>query len=244
MKYWISKHGDHGLAIEFEATVSIAMSQRVQTYYRRLQKAALPAVIAIIPAFCSLTIEYAPELTTFEELSLLLSSLLDTLNPDSLERISQRVLVVPVCYQEPYNLDLNSLSEQCHLSPEEVIAKHTRPDYYIHALGFLPGFPYLGGLDQQLRTPRLSQPRLKTPKGSVGIAGEQTGIYPLDSPGGWNIIGRTPLILFDPSRDDPIPFHAGDWIRFEAISFHEFQVISQAIAIGEYEYQWFKETTP
>ena len=133
------------------------------------------------------------------------------------------VVEIPVFYGGSYGEDLKDVAAHAGLTEEEVIKLHSSVDYNIYMLGFLPGFPYLGGLDPKLFTPRLDNPRTKIPEGSVGIGGEQTGIYPLESPGGWRLIGRTPLKLYDPDREQPFLYQAGDYIRFVPITAEEYE---------------------
>jgi KipI family sensor histidine kinase inhibitor len=121
---------------------------------------------------------------------------------------------IPVCYGLEYGPDLDAVAAHCGLSPDEVIARHTAAEYRVYMLGFSPGFPYLGGLDPNIAAPRRETPRIKVPAGSVGIAGMQTGIYPLESTGGWQIIGRTPMRLFDPGLEEPCLLRPGDRLRF------------------------------
>ena len=135
------------------------------------------------------------------------------------------MVTIPVCYGGDYGPDLAFVAQHAGLSEREVIRRHTAPKYRIYMLGFLPGFPYLGGLDPALFTPRLQNPRTAIPAGSVGIGGQQTGIYPVASPGGWQLIGRTPLKLFDPDR--PLRYAAGDRIRFAAITPQQFETLAQ-----------------
>jgi inhibitor of KinA len=135
----------------------------------------------------------------------------------------QRILEIPVCYAKPFAPDLETLALQNQLTTEEVIQLHTAKVYRVYMIGFLPGFAYMGKVDHRIAAPRKSQPRTNIPAGSVGIAGEQTGIYPLVSPGGWNIIGQTPLKLFDAARPDPVLFQPGDRVHFYSISQNEFE---------------------
>ena len=134
-------------------------------------------------------------------------------------------MTIPVCYGGDFGPDLAFVAKHAGLTEAEVIRRHTGRDYRIYMLGFLPGFPYLGGLDPRLFTPRLQNPRTAIPAGSVGIGGEQTGIYPVASPGGWQLIGRTPLDLFDPER--PPRYAAGDCIRFTAITAEQFAKLAE-----------------
>ncbi len=134
-----------------------------------------------------------------------------------------RLLEVPVCYDKEFALDLETVARQSGLAPNDVVARHAAGPYDVRCVGFTPGFPFLGGLPAKLATPRREKPRTLVPAGSVGIGGAQTGIYPLPSPGGWNIIGRTPLLLFDLTRDPAALLRAGDRVRFVAISREEFE---------------------
>ncbi|MEM7186759.1 MAG: 5-oxoprolinase subunit PxpB [Bacteroidota bacterium] len=152
---------------------------------------------------------------------------------------SGHLVTLPVCYAEEFGWDLRELAASKGISIEEVVRRHTAPEYNVHFLGFLPGFPYLGGLDPSLATNRRSSPRPRIAKGSVGIGGSQTGVYPSESPGGWHIIGRTPLELFDPHRDPSTMINAGDRLKFEPISQSEFDLIEIEIKAGTY--QWKRE---
>jgi KipI family sensor histidine kinase inhibitor len=147
----------------------------------------------------------------------------------------KKVYEIPVCYGGAYGPDIETIASHAGLSVEEVIRIHASRDYLIYMLGFLPGFCYLGGLDERIHTPRLSNPRIKISAGSVGIGGSQTGIYPLDSPGGWQLMGMTPVKTYDPSRDTPILVEAGDYIRFVPIDEAEFQRIKALVDRGEYQ---------
>jgi KipI family sensor histidine kinase inhibitor len=140
-----------------------------------------------------------------------------------------RTIEIPVRYGGDYGEDLSYVARYCGLSEAEVIARHSGRDYRIYMLGFLPGFAYLGGMDPSLATPRLDTPRKAIPAGSVGIGGEQTGIYPLTSPGGWRLIGRTPLKPYDPRREPPILYRAGDFVRFRSVDNDEFEDIRASL---------------
>ena len=140
----------------------------------------------------------------------------------------QKVVEIPVLYSKEFGLDLDSVSNQTGLIVEEIIRLHTNKEYIVYTMGFTPGFPYLGGLDKKLAVPRLKKPRIKVEKGSVGITGTQTGIYPIESPGGWNIIGRTPIELFNSNSDSPSILKPGDKVKFfEITTFDEFDQINQ-----------------
>lgn len=140
---------------------------------------------------------------------------------------NKRVTNIPVCYDPLFGFDLETISDQRKISPAEIIRLHTSIDYNVYMIGFLPGFPYLGFVDDRISVARKSAPIAKVPAGSVGIAGRQTGIYPLDSPGGWQIIGRTPWKLFDANRTPPVELQPGDTVRFYEISYAEFTKLLQ-----------------
>ena len=147
---------------------------------------------------------------------------------------------IPVCYGGVFGPDIENVAKLAGLTVEEVIKIHSQEDYLIYMLGFLPGFTYLGGLDERIHTPRLANPRIKIPAGSVGIGGSQTGIYPLDSPGGWQLIGKTPVKTYDPLREPPILFEAGQYIRFVPVTEDEYYKIEDKISKGQYQYSIYK----
>lgn len=151
--------------------------------------------------------------------------------------ISSKLYVLPVCYADEFAPDLDFLAKELKLSKQQIIDLHTEPNYTIYFHGFLPGFLYLGGLPEALQYPRKKTPRLQIPKGSVGIGGKQTGIYPSESPGGWQLIGNCPLDLFDVHQHPPTPFQAGDQIQFESISKEAHQEIKQQVKEGKYQHQ-------
>ena len=171
-----------------------------------------------IPAYASLLVKYDPFLTDYAALCDRLRALEKRLSASVVQ--TGKIVEIPVCYGGVYGEDLPFVAKHAGLSEKEVVALHSGQPYRIYMLGFLPGFPYLGGLNERLHTPRLSTPRTKIPAGSVGIGGKQTGIYPMESPGGWQLIGRTPLTLFAPG--EPLPYAAGDRIRFVPIDEDEF----------------------
>lgn len=156
-------------------------------------------------------------------------------NLDKVEIPQPRIIEIPTLYGGDYGPDLPYVAEHNGITTEDVIKIHCSVDYLIYMLGFTPGFPYLGGMSEKIAAPRLSVPRTKIPAGSVGIAGKQTGIYPIESPGGWQLIGRTPLKLYDPKRQPPIVLQAGDYIRFVPISIDKYNEISELILQDSYK---------
>lgn len=194
-----------------------------------LKKHAFTGMIEAVPAYSSLTIHYnvvtvkksAKQQLAYEWVKETVESFLEQNAGDP--EIKMRLVRVPVCYDKEYGYDLDAIAFTKKLSIEEIIELHTAETYRIYLLGFLPGFPYMATLNEKLTMPRRSQPRLSLPAGSVGIAGRQTGIYPLDSPGGWQIIGRTPLQLFDAQNENPTLLRVGDTIQFYSITADEFK---------------------
>ena len=190
--------------------------------------------IETVPAYVSLTIYYDPVKVlanaslsgnyAFERVINYLKDL--PVNDEDIPITSSKPIIIPVCYGETYGPDIEEVARHNKLTIEEVIYLHSQPTYIVYMLGFLPGFPYMGGMNKSLATPRKKLPRKAVPVGSVGIAGEQTGIYPLQSPGGWQLIGRTPVNLFNPYNDSPTLLKAGDRIQFSPISESEFKEIS------------------
>ena len=215
--------GDTSLSVEFGSEISEAINRRIRAFGLALEAAAIPGVTELVPTYRSMMIHYNPEVIGYAALTARLTAVLGGL--DQIALPPSQVLEIPVLYGGEAGPDLAFVAEHAGLTPEEVIARHTKPEYLIYMLGFTPGFTYLGGLDERLFCPRLQTPRTRIPAGSVGIGGEQTGIYPLDSPGGWQLIGRTPLRLFTPASGGQLPYAAGDRIRFVPITPEQFRVI-------------------
>jgi inhibitor of KinA len=219
-KYELRPLGDRALTIELGATVSAAVTARVRMLADKLWKTRIPGVRELVPAFCSLTVHYDPLVlrdatgnrTAFDVLSVWLAEILS--QEDDAVPEPMHLVEVPVCYGGEYGEDIEVICAAHDLTIEELIALHSAPTYFVGMLGFAPGFPYLGGMDARLITPRRATPRPRVARGSVAIGGEHTGIYPFELPGGWHIIGRTPLTLFDLAHDPPSLFAVGDQVRF------------------------------
>lgn len=213
--------GDRALVIEYGDRSSPELSARIAAAARQLRGSPPPGVLDLVPAYTTLTLHFDPAAigggdNPFEALAEQVGAWLNqepgTATPPS------RLVEIPVCYGGAYGEDLEALARQHDLSTAEVIAIHSGAEYTVHMLGFVPGFAYLGGLDPRLVTARRDTPRPRVPAGTLGIGGEHTGIYPLDVPGGWQLIGRTPLRLFTPQHDPPCLLNAGDRVRFLPIS--------------------------
>lgn len=223
LAYQILPAGDRAVNITFERRVSGAINQQILQLQQRLAETQIAGITGFLPAFRTLTIFYEPAQISFSQLKKAVNTAI--LDGHQVAESTVKQVHIPVCYDAEFGPDLETVATQAHLSITDVIARHSQPNYLIYMLGFLPGFAYLGGLDPALATPRLATPRLKIAPGSVGIAGEQTGMYPIESPGGWQIIGRTPLRLFQPESEHPFYYQAGDYIHFDAISRREYDNI-------------------
>lgn len=231
--------GDSALHVTFEEKINRKVNEQVHQLKAVLTHANISGIQEMIPAFKTLTVLYDPMIISYEDIKACILTHMSTL----FEKVSlsRKIHILPVCYEEPFNVDLKDLSDFSHLSIEEIIKRHTSKPYYIYMLGFLPGFPYLGGMDESLAMPRLSEPRMKVEAGSVGIAESQTGVYTLDSPGGWRIIGKTPVHLVDLSHEQIVPYQAGEWIQFQSISKQEFLSIEKEVKSGTYQWKTRRE---
>jgi len=225
--------GDSSILIEFRQEISPEVNARITAVVRLIKEQQIEGIVDMIPSFCALLINYDPRIITYAQILERMEKLL-SLDVET-EEIASTVYEIPVCYGGEYGPDLEFVAENAGLSVAEVIQLHSSTDYLIYMLGFMPGFPYLGGLDERIHTPRLENPRLKIPAGSVGIGGAQTGIYPRESPGGWQLLGLTPVQTYDPNREVPILFEAGDYIRFVPIDQVEYQEIQKQVEAGTYQ---------
>lgn len=222
--------GDAAVVLEFGQAIAPATHQLIQAFSRVLAQHPPPGLREVVPAFTTLTVYYDP-LALFEQgvelpyehINNCLRGLLPVAQAAAAAYVPGPLVEIPVCYGGDLGPDLELVASHAQLSAEEIIARHAAPEYLVYMVGFAPGFPYLGGLDARLATPRRAQPRPRVPAGAVGIAGAQTGIYSLPTPGGWQLIGRTPLRLFDAGRARPSLLQAGDRLRFVPISAAEFQ---------------------
>ena len=208
--------GERGLLIECGDAIDPAVNRKVRALKVAATRHPPRGIEELIPSYRSLLALYDPlqnnpgQLQTdFKHLE---QRLVNTDIPDP------KTIEIPVCYGGDFGPDIDFVAQHNDITVDDVIRLHTKPHYLIYMIGFAPGFPYLGGLSNKLHTPRLPTPRLTVPEGSVGIANNQTGMYTARTPGGWRIIGRTPLTLFDPNRSDPVLYEAGDHIRFVSIS--------------------------
>jgi inhibitor of KinA len=228
-------NGEHGLVIEFGNVISPEINQFVQQLTRQLHSKPIAGIIEVVPTYRSVTVYFDPLTITRCALSQLVRQMLDGINPREPGGLPSRVVRVPVCYGGVLGPDLDFVARYACLSAQEVIDLHTSSPYLVYMLGFTPGFPYLGGMSEQIAVPRQEKPRVRVPAGSVGIGGNQTGIYPIESPGEWWLIGRTPIKAFDPQSPNPFLVSAGDYLHFFAISLKEYFRIRREVEAGTYE---------
>lgn len=219
--------GDQALTIEWSSTINEAANQKVMQAFRYWQNNPIVGVTDIIPAYSSLTLVYDAAIIQQQSRGLSpstwLSQQINSVNGlEATPPEETGPLIVPVCYDPSIAPDLEFAAEFANCSIEEFIQIHSSRTYKVYMLGFLPGFAYMASIDKKIRLPRKETPRKLVSAGSVGIAGEQTGIYPLDAPGGWQLIGKTPISLFDISKENPCFFKPGDRVKFESISLDAF----------------------
>lgn len=231
--FHVQVYGDRGLRIQLGETISKETNEKIRSFTALLEKEKIDGITEWIPTYTAISIFYDPTVISFERLRDYMYSLHEKLSYVKIP--PAEVITIPVCYGGEYGPDLPTVAAHNQLTEEEVIQIHTGKNYLIYMMGFSPGFPYLGGMSEKIATPRLASPRGKTPAGSVGIAGMQTGIYPSDSPGGWQIIGRTPVKLYHPNSDSPILLRVGNYVRFTSISEKEYQQLTEKITQGNYQ---------
>jgi inhibitor of KinA len=231
MKVRFLAAGDRALVVEFGDRIDRALSAEVLRLNASLRSSGLVGIVETVPTFRSLMVHYDPLVTTRANLERGIASLLDR-QPGS--RSTGTLWRVPVCYDGEFAPDLAEVAHLTGLSPGEVIALHSGTRYHVYMLGFLPGFPYMGDLPARLALPRRADPRVRVPAGSIAIATTLTAIYPYESPGGWHLIGATPIRLFDPERAQPAFFAPGDAVQCEPVDPLAFASIKKAVGGGSY----------
>ena len=224
MKPTISPVGDRAISIDFGQVIDPKINRYIRQTIERIKELQLEGIIELVPTYCALLVEYDTMRYSYSEICNIIEPTLDEGMTNTTNELVT-VVEVPTVYGGEFGPDLSFVASHNHLSEDEVISIHSGTDYLVYMLGFIPGFTYLGGMDPRIATPRLSSPRTLIPAGSVGIAGEQTGTYPSDSPGGWQIIGRTPVTMYDMSKAQAALLNAGDYVRYVPIDESEFHRI-------------------
>jgi KipI family sensor histidine kinase inhibitor len=225
--------GDSALLVEFGNMINLEINRKVIVLNGAIMKAEIQGVEELVPTYRSLLVRYDPLRTTYEQLVFRIKDIEITLDRVHV-KIAGKKITIPIVYGGGYGPDLGYVA-QCHGLSEDRVAKlHSEREYTVYMIGFVAGFPYLGEVSDEIATPRLETPRLKVPAGSVGIAEKQTGIYPCEAPGGWRIIGRTPIKLFNPLREPPTLLKPGDKVKFKPMSIEEFKAVEEAISKDAY----------
>ncbi|MCX7780893.1 MAG: 5-oxoprolinase subunit PxpB [Negativicutes bacterium] len=228
--------GEQGLVVEFGREINAELNKKVHRLARKLAAQTIAGITEVVPTYRSLLVYFDPLKISRACLADRIEQLLaaqEAQLPEQGEAIGNLVRI-PVCYGGEFGPDLEFVAQHNGLTVEEVIRIHTATPYQVYMLGFTPGFPYLGGMSEKIAAPRLEKPRLKIPAGSVGIAGSQTGFYPIESPGGWRLIGRTPIKAFHPESPNPFMFAAGDFLQFTSVAADEFYAIQRRVDNGTY----------
>ena len=231
----IQTYGDRALLVNFEQKIDAGVNEAVIALNEWILAENIQGLSYTVPAYCSLTLAYDPGLVEQETLTERISDFSQQLSEQ--KSSTKRLLRIPVCYEEEFALDKEEVLQLTGLSWEEVLNLHTQTRFRVFMLGFLPGFTYMGKLPEALFCQRRKEPRLRVPKSSVGLAGFQTGIYPSIAPGGWQLIGKTPLEIFDPQRKDPFLFHAGDELNFYPIDVRDFAAIEKEVEMKSFNYE-------
>lgn len=206
--------------IYFGHSIDLEVSKEVQKAYRALKNARLQGVLEIIPSYASLMVSFDVLRHDYHSLCQRVEGII--LSAEPIDEKEQKIITIPSYYHPEVGLDLEAVAQEKNVTIDEIIALHVKQTYNVYAVGFAPGFAYLGELDEALASPRLANPRKAIPKGSVSIADRQTAVYPTQSPGGWKILGRTPIAMFDPAYEGLSLLHVGDLVQFEAINKAEF----------------------
>ncbi len=232
----IQPFGDAAILIGFEQHIAEEEHRKVMELQAKIEAMQLPYIRYTIPAFCSLTLAFDPQKIKQKEVIQMVKEWLENLERTA-KAVPRRMLKVPVCYDTDLGPDWEEMKKQTALSVPEMIALHSASVYRVYMLGFLPGFPYMGKLNKALYCKRKANPRKKVPARSVALAGEQTGIYPSETPGGWQIIGRTPLPVFQGKSEQPFLFKPGDRVTFYAISKENFLEMEEAIKTAKFNWE-------
>ncbi len=227
--------GETGLVVELGNEISPEINNKIKQLVDFLDRRNDTGIIEILPTYRSLLITYNPLEISFGKLKEIIELAFKNSETNESKSFFREIVEIPVLYGGELGPDLDFVANYNQLSSEEVVKIHSNEEYLIYMIGFTPGFPYVGGMSEKIATPRLQTPRTKIPAGSVGIAASQTGIYPVESPGGWQLIGRTPLRLFDYRKENPFLLDAGHYLSFKPIDQNEFKKISNEVSTGTYK---------
>ena len=225
--------GDRALSIELGDEISPETNRRVHSLTRAIEARGISGVVDLVPTYRAILVYYDPLTLSLAELKERLAGVEQT--AEQAAPGTARVVEIPALYGGEYGPDLEFVADHSGLSQEEVVRVHAGMDYLIYGMGFTPGFAYLGGMSERIATPRLQTPRTLIPAGSVGIAERQTGVYPIASPGGWRLIGRTPVQLFDAGRDPPVLAGPGDYVRFVPLTEEAYREVERQVQAGAYQ---------
>lgn len=220
----ISQISETAALVEFGMKISEDINKKVRTFCTYLDEKPFYGMVEYVPAFTSVSVIYNPldmkSESPYEVVKAILDNIISKLDFSSADE--EHIVKIPVCYGGEFGQDIEEVAEINNITVDEVIKIHSEGKYLVYMIGFAPGFPYLGGMSEKIAAPRRESPRTTIPAGSVGIAGMQTGVYPIETPGGWQLIGKTPLKLFDLKRNSKSLLKAGDIVKFYPISYEEY----------------------
>lgn len=226
------KLNNQSILIEWPNKIDNRILSNILSFKQEIKKHKSEQILYLNSSYCSILVYYKKYISDIQSIIRDLKDLYGNLN--KVKKTPKTLWKIPVCYDDNFGLDFNYLEQELALTKSEIIELHCKPIYTIYFIGFLPGFMYLGGLDTKLHVPRKNSPRPKVESGSVAIGGQQTGIYPSTSPGGWQIIGNSPLIFFDNDKKEPCFFKAGDQVQFRAVNFNDYKAIQNNINEDNY----------
>ncbi|MCP8617837.1 5-oxoprolinase subunit PxpB [Salirhabdus salicampi] len=225
--------GDVAIRIQFSSDIREEVNHQLQAFIQKIEGENVPGIIECIPTYNTVAIYYNPNLIEYRNLVQLVETMYE--KPSLVQSVRPTVFEIPVLYGNDYGPDLQFVADYHNITIDEVIDEHANKEYLIFMMGFVPGFPYLGGLSENVSVPRLENPRPKVASGSVGIGGKQTGIYPVSVPSGWRIIGRTPLQLINMNKMPPTFLKSGNYIKFLPVSEKEYIEIENLVYRNQYE---------
>ena len=234
MEVRILASGDQGLVVDFGETIDPETCRKVHQLAKKIKEKRDDRIRELVPTYRSLQIYFNLLKISRQELTDIVCEALDKIKDVELQLPRKRTIYIPTCYDDEFGPDLEFVARITGLKPEQVIELHSEEIYQVYVLGFVAGFPYLGSVNEKIAIPRLEKPRNRIPAGSVGIGGRQTGLYTVESPGGWRLIGRTPIKTFFPEKESPNFFIPGDNIKFKQITKQEYEDIAEQVASGQY----------